>query len=181
MRVISGLARGLKLSSIDGMETRPTLDRVKEPLFSMLMPYIYDKIVLDLFAGSGALGIEAISRGAQRCVFVDKNPKCAAVISENIKKARFEDKCTVVNSDYNSFLIKSNQKFDLVFLDPPYKMGLIDDILKTLCENNHLANDAIVCVEADDKTEISYDGYTLLKERKYGRVRLFILQLEKEA
>lgn len=181
MRVISGLARGLKLSSIEGMETRPTLDRVKEPLFSMLMPYIYDKNVLDLFSGSGALGIEALSRGAKNCVFVDKNPKCVKVISDNIKRARLEEKSTVKNVSYEIFLKQSKEKFDLVFLDPPYKMGLLDDILKILRENAHLNTDAIVCVEADDGTEILYDGYTLLKERKYGRVKLFILQLEKEA
>jgi len=180
LRVISGLARGLKLSSIDGMETRPTLDRVKEPLFSMLMPYLNDANVLDLFAGSGALGIEAISRGALKCTFTDKNPKCVKVILDNVKKARMEEKSIVKNISFESFLATSKEKFDLVFLDPPYKMGLLDEILSKLKEG-HLNDDAIVAVEADDGTNILYDGYTLLKERKYGRVKLFILQLEKEA
>lgn len=181
MRVISGLARGLKLSSIDGMDTRPTLDRVKEALFSMLTPYIYDANVLDLFAGSGALGIEAISRGALKCTFTDKNPKCVNVILENVKKARFTDKCIVKNISFESFFKTSSEKFDLVFLDPPYKMGLLDEILSNLKDGGHLNNDAIICVEADDKTDILYNGYTLLKEKKYGRVKIFILQFQKEA
>ena len=145
LRVISGLARGLKLSSIDGMETRPTLDRVKEPLFSMLMPYLNDANVLDLFAGSGALGIEAISRGALKCTFTDKNPKCVKVILDNVKKARMEEKSIVKNISFESFLATSKEKFDLVCFGHTHKFFNLEKngvtylnpgSLGAMCENS---------------------------------------------
>ena len=110
MRIIAGTARGLKLLSLDSLDTRPTLDRVKEPLFSMLMPYLDGADVLDLFAGSGALGLEALSRGASKCTFVDKNPKCRAVIEGNIKKTRFDEKSVVKTEDFAKLLKPSLQK-----------------------------------------------------------------------
>lgn len=179
MRIIAGAARGLKLASLDSLDTRPTLDRVKEPLFSMLMPYIEQKCVLDLFAGSGALGLEALSRGAQSCVFVDKNPKCRAVIEQNIKKAHFCEKSIVKTQDFESFIKVCKNTFDLVFLDPPYKAGVYQKCLKLLREEGLLNKDAVIALEADAAESFAEDmfsQFSLLKERKYGRVKLYILQ-----
>lgn len=179
MRIIAGTARGLKLSSLDSLDTRPTLDRVKEPLFSMLMPYLDGANVLDLFAGSGALGLEALSRGALKCTFVDKNPKCRSVIEGNVKKARFDEKSVVKTEDFAKFLDFCTEKFSLVFLDPPYKAGVYDECLKLLSKNGLLADNAVVVLEADADEKFSeenFNGFSLLKERKYGRVKLYILE-----
>lgn len=179
MRIIAGTARGLKLLSLDSLDTRPTLDRVKEPLFSMLMPYLDGADVLDLFAGSGALGLEALSRGASKCTFVDKNPKCRAVIEGNIKKTRFDEKSVVKTEDFAKFLNSCTEKFSLVFLDPPYKAGVYKDCLNLLCKNNLLQDGAVIALEADADEKFSENDFlkfSLLKERKYGRVKLYILQ-----
>ena len=179
MRIIAGTARGLKLLSLDSLDTRPTLDRVKEPLFSMLMPYLDGADVLDLFAGSGALGLEALSRGASKCTFVDKNPKCRAVIEGNIKKTRFDEKSVVKTEDFAKFLNSCTEKFSLVFFDPPYKAGVYKDCLNLLCENNLLQDGAVIALEADADEKFSENDFlkfSLLKERKYGRVKLYILQ-----
>lgn len=186
MRIIAGAARGLKLLSLDGLDTRPTLDRVKEPLFSMLMPYIEEKNVLDLFSGSGALGLEALSRGAKKCTFVDKNPKCRNIIEANINKARFSEKSTVKTVDFAKFLSGCTDKFDLVFLDPPYKAGVYGECLKLMSEKNVLNENAVIALEADANEKISEliaekilcGCFSLLKEKKYGRVKLYILMAQ---
>lgn len=179
MRIIAGAARGLKLLSLNSLDTRPTLDRVKEPLFSMLMPYLDGAKVLDLFAGSGALGLEALSRGASACTFVDKNPKCRAVIEGNVKKARFDEKSIIKTEDFAKFLNSCADKFSLVFLDPPYKSGVYKDCLELLLKNNLLTDGAVIALEADEDKQFSagdFFGFSVLKERKYGRVKLYILQ-----
>ena len=122
MRIISGLKRGLKLKSLEGSDTRPTLDSVKEAIFSMLFDSVRDAKVLDLFAGSGALGLEALSRGAKEAVFVDANPKACSIIKANIESAKMENASAIVRSDAMEYLKKTKaekQKFDLIFLDPP--------------------------------------------------------------
>lgn len=141
MRVISGKSRGKKLVSLEGDNTRPTLDRVKEALFNKIQFDIQDAIVLDLFAGSGALGIEALSRGAKQVVFCDKVPETIKVIKQNVANTNNLDKSIIINKDCNEVLDKlsnQNKKFDIVFLDPPYKTNLAIESLQKIIMGNLL-------------------------------------------
>ena len=132
MRVISGSARGLKLVSPEGIKTRPTLDRVKEALFSMLYPYLSGALILDLFAGSGALGIEALSRGADKSYFIDNSGEAISCIKSNISAAKFAEASVVIKTDAIEFLKNCNQKFDIIFLDPPYANGLYENAINLI-------------------------------------------------
>ena len=125
MRVIAGSARSLKLKTLEGIETRPTTDRIKETLFNMISPQMYDCIFLDLFAGSGGIGIEALSRGAKEAVFVEKNPKAMECVKENLKFTRLEKKGLTLTKDVMNALyqLEGEKVFDFVFMDPPYNMG----------------------------------------------------------
>ncbi len=176
MRVISGTARGLKLESLEGLETRPTLDRVKEAVFSMLFDKILGSCVLDLFAGSGALGIECLSRGADRCVFVDINTKAADIIKKNLSKARLISKAEVKVCDYKSYLVTCGESFDLIFLDPPYKMGELGEILTLIKDNNILNKDGIIIVESDVNIVPEIPCFKIVKNKSYGRVSIFVLE-----
>lgn len=139
MRVISGKSRGKKLVSLEGDNTRPTLDRVKEALFNKIQFYVQDAVVLDLFAGSGALGVEALSRGAKEVVFCDKVPDTIKVIKQNVTATNNLDKSIIINKDYNDLLKNvSNKKFDIVFLDPPYKTNLAIESLQKIVMSNLL-------------------------------------------
>ena len=179
MRIISGTARGLKLQSLDGPETRPTLDNVKEAIFSMLFYNCRDARVLDLFAGSGALGIEALSRGAGEAVFVDANPKACRVISANLEKSRLDSKASVFNTDAKGYLEKiaaSGQGFDIIFLDPPYALGLLDEVLNLIKKYKLLNADGVIVCEFDNGTCVDTKDYRLLKDKRYGRVCVNILE-----
>lgn len=179
MRVISGTARGLKLLSLEGDSTRPTLDNVKEAVFSMLYTSADGAKVLDLFAGSGQLGIEALSRGAVHCIFADKSRRAADVAKRNAEKARLSDKCRFIVSDFKACLntlSAENEKFDIIFLDPPYALGFMSDALKLIKENKLLEKGGVVVAEYDFGTEFDIQGYTVLKDRKYGRVCINILE-----
>ena len=127
MRVIAGSARSLKLKTLEGIETRPTTDRIKETLFNMISPQMYDCIFLDLFAGSGGIGIEALSRGAKEAVFVEKNPKAMECVKENLKFTRLEKKGLTLTKDVMNALyqLEGEKVFDFVFMDPPYNLSLI--------------------------------------------------------
>lgn len=177
MRVISGSARGLKLESLDGLSTRPTLDRVKEAIFSMLFDKTAGAAVLDLFAGSGAMGIEALSRGADGCVFVDSSREAAAVVGRNLSKAGFELKSVVRICSFDNFLQTCDKKFDLVFLDPPYRSDYLKKSLSLLHERHLLAQGAVVVLEHDKNLppEIP-EGFELVRRRSYGRVSVNILE-----
>lgn len=177
MRVISGSARGLKLLSLEGDNTRPTLDRVKEALFSMLTAYIPYANVLDLFAGSGALGIEALSRGADRCVFVDALPQAMDIVKANAAKARVAEKSAFHTVNALSYLNSCEDKFDIVFLDPPYHGNLYEDCLTKLYENSLIKKDSVLVMEWDSETEKPHvpPFYEVIRERKYGRVMLTLL------
>ena len=181
MRVISGIRRGLKLDSLDGLDTRPTLDRVKESIFSMIFEIPGGARVLDLFAGSGGMGIEALSRGSEFAVFVDRNAAACNVVRANLKKCGFESKASVINSDCFRYLEnagKSGERFDIIFLDPPYALGLLDDTLKKIHDLELLNQDGIVVVEFDDNTDVDIRNYKLLKSKRYGRVCVNILGAE---
>ena len=178
MRVISGTLRGLKLKSPEGLGTRPTLDRVKEALFSMLFSRTADACVLDLFAGSGALGIEALSRGAAHCTFVDKGREPIAVIQENLKKTRLEDRAEIVQADYSSYLKTCRAQFDLILLDPPYAEIFLETALKIISEIDILTNSGIiVCERPFDKTLPEHiPGLVRYRDYRYGKAAVTIFR-----
>lgn len=178
MRVISGKVRGLKLECPQGLETRPTLDRVKEAIFSILLPYIVDSSVLDLYAGSGALGIEALSRGADTSVFVDNNEDAYNCIKRNLLNAKFDGKTTVLKTSAENFLKSTDKKFDIIFLDPPYGKDMYSDTLKLISDLKILSDNGIILVEWD--YEIGFASnlskFIVVKEKKYGRVGVSVLK-----
>ncbi len=180
MRVISGTAKGTVLYSLKGDNTRPTLDRVKEALFNILQSKIYESEVLDLFAGSGALGIEALSRGAKKAIFCDYSKDAVRIINKNIDKVKLKAKSKVLTGDFEICLDKLKEnKFDIIFLDPPYNSDLSIKSIKKINSLGLLKEDAIIVIETDDEIKMKEDlkkinanAYDL---RKYGRVKLFFL------
>jgi 16S rRNA (guanine966-N2)-methyltransferase len=172
MRVIAGSARRLQLKTLDGIDTRPTTDRIKETLFNMIAPYIYDCMFLDLFSGSGGIGIEALSRGAREAVFVENNPKAMACIKENLKFTKLENKAVTWNRDVMTALYQMEEKkvFDYIFMDPPYNQELERGVLEYLSGSALVYEDTVIIVEASRETDFSYVdelGFTLLKEKVY--------------
>ena len=179
MRVISGTARGTKLNSIESLSTRPTLDRVKEPLFSIIQQYIIDSEVLDLFAGSGALGIETLSRGAKKCYFCDKSPASIKMLKQNLEKTKLTDRAAIFIGDYKKYLKQLNNKFDIIFIDPPYKLNIGVDAIKLILQYKLFAKDGIIVLETDeeerDLKELESINIEVYDVRKYGRVTLIFL------
>jgi len=161
MRVISGKYKGRKLN-YEILGTRPTMDRVKESLFAIIQDYIKESVVLDLFAGSGSLGIEALSNGASKCYFVDYNIKAINVIKENTKGI---NNCVIINEDYIRFLNKIDVKFDIVFLDPPYHENMIEKAIDLLLSNNLLNDNALIICEYEKEFNCTL---AVFKEKKYG-------------
>jgi len=147
MRVITGKARGVVLKTPDGQATRPTTDRVKEALFSILQFELAGKRVLDLFGGTGQLGIEAVSRGAKHAVFVDESEAACRLIRENLKRTRLEQDASVIRSDYMSYLVKCREKFDIILLDPPYAEEYLENSLKIITEIDILQSGGIIVTE----------------------------------
>ena len=173
MRVIAGSARRLTLKTIEGMDTRPTTDRIKETLFNMIQNDIYGCTFLDLFSGSGAIGIEALSRGAKEAVFVEKNPKAADCIRDNLKAARLADKATLLNCDISDALKRiENRKsaFDFIFMDPPYGLGLEYEVLEHLKTSSILTEDTLIIVEESldtDPYEMEKYGFQVTRVKEY--------------
>lgn len=183
MRIISGSARGTNLYTLDGMETRPTLDRIKESLFSIIQNRILDACVLDLFAGSGALGIESLSRGAQHCVFCDCSYKSTNIVKKNLKKTKFEDNSIVYTTSYQKcleILKKQKMKFDIIFLDPPYKSDFIFLSVMKIIDIDLLNRNGIIIAETDEEKlfiqKFENTKVNIQKIRKYGRVKLLFLE-----
>lgn len=180
MRVISGTAKGTKLSSINDLSTRPTLDRIKESLFSIIQNNLQEAKVLDLFAGSGALGIEALSRGAIHCTFCDKSYPSIQMLKQNIKKTRMEEKSTIWNLDYKKCLQSQKEKFDIIFIDPPYKLDIAVDSIKRILHLALLKKDGIIILETDEEErelkELEKIDLEVYDVRKYGRVKLLFLR-----
>ena len=170
MRVVSGTARGVVLKTPDGMQTRPTSDKVKESIFSIIQFDLPGTAVLDLFGGTGQLGIEALSRGAKSAVFVDAWDKACLLIKENIRRTKFEAQSKVVRSDYLAYLRGCKEKFDIILLDPPYAEVFLENALKCIAEIDILqSNGIIVCERPVDKVlDLQFDGYTRSKDYKYG-------------
>jgi len=169
MRIISGQFKGRKLKTLEGMNTRPTADRVKEALFNILGNKTYDAKILDLFAGSGALGLEALSRGASYCTFVDSSKDAISIIKENIKLCKQEENSKVINKDYVEALRLLKDKFDIIFVDPPYSKGIELTVLKNIKEI--LSDDGIIVIETDksDILDDEINGFLKYDTRKYGR------------
>ena len=182
MRVISGSARGLKLNTPGDDRVRPTTDRVKESMFNIVQDWVYDSQVLDLFAGSGALGIEALSRGASQAVFCANSLDSIKIIKSNIEKARVADRSQIVSGDFKRCLRDmeaKNQSFDMIFVDPPYYEGLFEEVLDTIRSCKILKKDGIVIVEHDAKKPIGQvEGLEVYKEKKYGITMLTFYCLE---
>ena len=173
MRIIAGKARGHKLISPATMETRPTLDRVKEAMFSSIQLYIPEAYVVDVFAGTGSLGLEAASRGAKEVYLFDKSDTTFPLLKENVKNLKFEDFCFPMNIDaYVGLknLAAKGKQFDIIFIDPPYCREMIPEAMKIVYEDGLLAEDGIIVTKIDSIEEI-YEGYEdikLTKSKKYG-------------
>ena len=171
MRVISGTLKGRNIEGFNLDGTRPTMDRVKESLFASIQNYIEGATVLDLFAGSGNLGIEAISNGSDFVYFCDKNSEAVKVINKNLDNFRIKDKALVYNLDYMECLkILSNNKksFDIIFLDPPYAMEVLSDVIEFVLSKNLLKDNGIIVCEVGNDYLKDYNNLTRIKEKKYG-------------
>ena len=172
MRVIAGSAKRLQLKTLEGMDTRPTTDRIKETLFNMIAPYLYDSIFLDLFAGSGGIGLEAVSRGAKKAVFVENSKKAAACIQENIRFTKFTSSCDLKCMDALSALrmLERRYVFDIIFMDPPYGLGLEYDVLLHLKDSSILTEDTLIIVEESldtDPYEMEKYGFEITRIKRY--------------
>ena len=188
MRIITGKARGVRLATLEGENTRPTAERVKEAVFSALQFEISHKQVLDLFAGSGQMGLEALSRGADHAGLCDRSKEAVQIIRANAKKTRLEELCTVYCTDYDAFLrrLPANGGFDLVFLDPPYALGAIPKALRLLLQSGALrAHAKVVCEAACFEDVFAADEglasrFEILRQNKYGAAYVTILQYKNE-
>ena len=174
MRVISGKARGVSLMTPKGEHTRPTADRVKEALFSIIQFDLPGAKVLDLFGGTGQLGIEAISRGAKSAVFVDARDDACRLIKENLKRTKTEAEGTVVRSDYLQYLNRCKEQFDIIILDPPYAEVFLENALKIITEIDILQSGGIIIAERPLGKDLPWDfpGFTRSKDYKYGQILL---------
>ncbi|MDE7340085.1 MAG: 16S rRNA (guanine(966)-N(2))-methyltransferase RsmD [Lachnospiraceae bacterium] len=171
MRVIAGKARSLRLKTPEGLETRPTTDRIKETLFNMLQPYLPGGIFIDLFSGSGGIGIEALSRGAKHAYFVENNKNAIACIQENLKFTKLMEDATVLKQDVLSALSGIHEKeADVIFMDPPYDQGHERLALELLGRQPYVTADTLIVVEALQDTDFSYVealGFSVTKEKYY--------------
>ena len=182
MRIISGTMRGTKLFTLDSLNTRPTLDRVKEPLFSIIQSKIPEAIILDLFSGSGALGLEAVSRGAKKAYLCDNSKDAIHIIEKNVDKTKAQNHTEIYYKDYRSSLEEFSLKqikFDIVFLDPPYKTDFSEKAVEIIINNNLLNKDGIIIIETDTTDTVLQNlkrlNVVLYDQRKYGRVSLLFL------
>ena len=179
MKVISGFLKGRNVEGFNLSGTRPTMDRVKESLFATIQMYIPNSVVLDLFAGSGNLGIEAISNGANEVYFNDYNKEAIKVLNKNLSNFNVTSKSVVLNKDYNKALedLKSNNiKFDVIFLDPPYKDEILNEVVSTIIKYDLLSKDAIIVCEVSNDYIKSFDLLDRVKTKKYGDKYIVILQ-----
>lgn len=180
MRVITGKARGVTLKTPEGLQTRPTADRVKEALFSIINFDIPEATVLDLFGGTGQLGIEALSRGAKKAIFVDERGDACDLIKENLRRTKLQPYGQVVRSDYQAYLRSCKEQFDIILLDPPYAEVYLENSLKLITEIDILRYGGIIVTERPLGKELlcEFSGYSRSKDYKYGKTLLTIYRKE---
>ena len=181
MRIISGKARGTKLYTLEGITTRPTLDRVKESIFNIIQSDIEDSIVLDLFSGSGAIGLEFLSRGAKRAVLCDNSKDAIKIIKQNVQKTHFEENSEIYNMEFTKLIERlQNQKFDIIYIDPPYATDFIKISIKKIIEYKLVNENTKIIVETDDETrilnQIEKMDVEITDKRKYGRATIIFLK-----
>lgn len=185
MRIITGLAKGTKLVTLEGEATRPTSERVKEAVFSMIQFDIEGRRVLDLFAGSGQLGLEAVSRGAAKAVMVDRSKDAVKIINSNVNKTRFADRSEVFCMDYSEYVRRyAGERFDIVFLDPPYAQGLYAPALAALLKADMLKDTTIIVCESDTdnifaKDEALADKFEVVRVSRYSKTVVTLLSPKK--
>lgn len=172
MRVIAGSAKRLQLKTLEGMDTRPTTDRIKETLFNMIAPGLSGCLFLDLFSGSGSIGIEALSRGAREAVFVEQNSNAVNYIRENLRFTKLTENAVVISADALAALrrLEGTRKFDYIFMDPPYGKELERSVLDYLAQSELVGEDTVIIVEAALDTDFSYLEWTelsVMKEKEY--------------
>lgn len=174
LRVIAGAKRGLKLYEFDASNIRPTTDRVKENIFNIISFSVPNSNVLDLFCGTGALSVEALSRGAKRATLCDVSKTSLELAKKNMSHAGYTDKCEFVLQNGIDFICSTRHKFDIIFLDPPYNSGLASDALNKVFEYNILTDDGIIVLERDEPDLFNVFGGVKIKEKKYGRTHISI-------
>lgn len=176
MRIIAGDYKGRRLETPDNFDVRPTTDKVKEAMFSIISPYVVDGIFVDLFSGTGNLGLEALSRGASKCYFCDSSRTSIGIIRKNIKYCRAEEYSVVYAGDFRQSLMKIKDKVDVFLLDPPYDSDYYNISFEMIKEYDLLAEDGIIVAEHRNDVELGEEiaGFELLKERKYGNIVLSI-------
>lgn len=172
MRIIAGKLKGRRLNTPKDNKIRPTTDKVKEAIFSMLMPHLEEATVIDLFAGTGNLGLEAISRGARHCYFCDKARESLQLIKENIGYCQVENQSTIISGDYERNLERIHEKADIIFLDPPYKAGLLENCLHKIGELDLLTEEGVLLVERGFREILPEEigVFTKIKEKRYGTI-----------
>ena len=180
MRVIAGTARGRRLKELPGMDTRPTTDKVKESMFNIIQFDIEGRNVLDLFGGSGQLTVEALSRGADRATVVERNPAAVKIIRENVDACGFSDRVKLLPSDAKLFLAGCREKFDLVFLDPPYAGNLLEESLKTIAEIDIVSENGIIVCESSLEKELPElpKPYEKGREYRYGKIKVTLYHIK---
>ena len=174
MRVITGEARGRRLETLEGENVRPTTDKVKEAIFSAIQFDIQGRTFLDLFAGCGQMGIEALSRGATKAIFVDKSRKAVDIVRKNLNTVNFYDRAKVIHSDSVSYLSMMDEPFDIVFLDPPYNKGILQEVLPLVAEK--VKKTGVIVAESAENDAIlqNYGDFMLDRERLYGKIKVSI-------
>lgn len=176
MRIITGEYRGRKLETPIGYDVRPTTDKVKEAIFNIIMNEVWDATCIDLFAGTGNLGLEALSRGARKCYFGDNSRESINLIKTNVKKCQAEDKSVIMAGDYSKTLARISEQADVIFLDPPYRDGLYEKCLETIDSLDLLADEGIIVAEhgVRDYVPETVGNLTIIKEKKYGKIMVTI-------
>ena len=176
MRIIAGDFKGRRLFAPKDSRIRPTTDKVKESIFSMVSPYLEDAVVIDLFSGTGNLGLEALSRGAVRCYFGDKSRESLELTKQNIAHCGVQDRSVPILGEYEYVLRKVRERAELIFLDPPYKEGLMEDCIEMISELSLLSADGVIVAEhgAKDHLQDELSGFMKIKEKTYGTIAISI-------
>ena len=184
MRIISGTARGTKLYTLEGKTTRPTLDRVKESLFNIIQNEIPNSIFIDIFSGSGAIGLEAASRGAKKVILCDKSKEAVNIIKKNIEKTHLKEKIELYNLDYETLLkTKVKEQADIIYIDPPYESNFAVEAIKIILQRKITNNNSTIIIETDEEEKILRElekiDVEITDKRKYGRAILIFLKIRK--